>query len=233
MNEEELNIYLNKMELKIKKKIKEENEYYENSISTNLGDLENSHSSLKNEKKDTTFIRKRNRTISENLDNNNEKEKNSLLKIINYEEEEEKQEANNMMDLDENNKNTVNNEISTNENNEFKFGFEQDINNKNNENINDKKEEEKKDNNDNKNNLYETNVNDKNSNAFDIKFTDFLPPYDDQFLEKGLNYNLDFNENFLIFDNNEFGLYNKSNIDYIDEKKDLYLYDKNINLFED
>ena len=235
MNEEELNIYLNKMELKIKKKMREESEYYENSISTNIGDLENSSTNLKNENKDSTFIKKRKRTIDENLDNNNsEKENNSLIKIY-YNEEEgiEEPGVNNMMELDENNKNTVNNnEISTNENNEFKLGFEQDnnINNTNkNEIINDKKEEEKKEDDDNKSQLSETNLNFRNSNAFDIKFNDLLNP-NEQFLEKGLNFKMDFNDNFLIFNDNDFGFY-KPTVDYIEEKNDLYLYDKNINLF--
>ena len=234
MNEEELNFYLNKMELKIKKKMKEENDYYENSISTNFGDLDNNPTNSKNENKDTTFIKKRNRTIDENIDNNTGKEKNTLIKINNYEEEEEK-EANNIMDLDENNKNTLNNnEMPYNENNELKSCFEQNINinNINNSNTDDKKEEEKNEDDDNKSNLSETNINFRNSNAFDIKFNDFLNT-NEQFLEKGLDFKIDFDGNFLIFDNNELDFYSKPNVDYFCEKKDLYLCDKNINFLED
>jgi hypothetical protein len=229
MTEEELNIYLNKMELKIKKKMKEENDYYECSLSTNLGDLENNGANLKNENKDTTFIKKRNRTIDENLDNT-EKEKNSLNKISNF--EEEVQESNNMMDLDENYKKTFNNQVSTNENNEFKLGFEKDINISNinnNEIFNDKKEEEKKED-DNNSFITETNINYRNSNAFDIKFNDFLNPKE-EFPEKGISLRVDSNDNFLFFDDNGFGFYSKPSVDFIEEKKDLCIYEKNINLF--
>ena len=236
MNEEELNIYLNKMELKIKKKMKEENDYYENSISTNLGDLENSHSNLKNDNKDTTFIKKRKRSIEENSDKNTEEEKNSLIKILNYEEGEEEQEGNNMINLNENNKNTLNNyEILTNENNEIKLNFDQDIIiNKiiNNEIIDDKKEEGKNYDDDNKSHFSETNLNYRNLNAFDIKFNEFIFPNELQFLENGLN-RIDSIDNFLIFNNNEYGFFSKPSVDNIKEKKDLYLYDNNINLFED
>ena len=227
-NEEELNIYLNKMELKIKKKMKEENEYYENSISTNLGDLENSQTNLKNENenKDTSFIKKRNRTTDEISDINTEKEKKSLIKIFNNEEGEEEQKENNMIYFDENNKNTLNNnEISTKENNELKFEFH-------NSNISDKKEEEKNVDEDKKSQLSETNFNFQNSNIFDIKFNDFLNPNEQSFLEKGLN-RMDSNDNFLIFNDNEFGFYGKPSINYFEENKNLYLFDKNINLFED
>jgi len=70
MNEEELNNYINKMELKIKKKNLEESENSENlSLSTNLGDLENSRKlCLETEGKEKSFLCKKKRAENEELD---------------------------------------------------------------------------------------------------------------------------------------------------------------------
>ena len=66
MTEEELNIYLNKMELKIKKTINESND---SNLSTNLGDSENIS---KIDSKSESFIGKRKRTSDETLLDNSD-----------------------------------------------------------------------------------------------------------------------------------------------------------------
>ena len=202
MNEEELNIYINSMELKITKKYGKKTRYLDSSINTNLGKINSSNTYINNENKEDTFIKKRKRTIDKNLD-------------ANIKEEKDEEEENNIIDLVENNKNILNNnEISTNENNEFKFSFEKyiNINNINNENTSNNKEEE----NDNNN----RNILSCNSNPFDIKFIDFLSPCDEFKITTICNRDDSYN-NLEILDNNIIGYYNKKKIDYVDEKKDM------------
>ena len=175
MNEEELNNYLNKMELKIKKKQKEENEN-ESSFSTNLGEFENSLTlNSKNENEEKSFLRKRKRE-EESLDNTTEKEKSIFIH--------EEIENNTYNDLNDNKLNLLNENLNQNvtfENKEKKATSNNNIKIANNNDISFKIEE--KENYNQENNECET----ININPFDIQF-DNLFPASTQFLEKGYGF---------------------------------------------
>ena len=211
ISEEELDNYINKIELKIGKKPDKEVQCINYSLNANLENLKSTDTYLENENKDATFIKKRKRKIDSNSDI-----------IIKYEKNE--QEENNIIDLVENNKNTLNNnEISTIENNEFKFSFEKssNISNTNNNIFNNSKIEEKNDDN--------RSINSRNTNPFDIKFFDSLSPMED-FKETTINYMDDSCNNLSNF-KNQFDFYNNKNIDYFDEKEDMNFYESKIDLF--
>ena len=216
LNEKEFNIYINKMELKIKKKLEEEKEYFYNKLIANLIQLKSNNTNSKDENKEDTFIKKRKITKDKNLE-------------INIKKEKDEEEVNKINDLVENKKKTSNNnEISINENNEFKFSFEKyiNINNINNENINNSKEEEKKDDGDD-----EGSINSRKSNPFDINFIDFLPPYD-EFKDSIINYKDDYYYNNLpTLDYNQMDSYSEKRIDYIEEKY-MNFNKRKIDLFE-
>ena len=208
LNEEELKNYISKMELKIKKKQDKEKQYFDYSLNDNLGNIENTNTYLDNENKDVTLNKKRKRTIDSNSDIITKNEKNE----------------NNIIDLVENNKSTLNNnEISTNENNEFKFSFEKNANNIiiSNINFNNNKDEERDDDN--------RSIISRNSNPFDKKFIDFLSPFD-EFKETTINYMDDSCNNLPNF-KNQFDFYSKKNTYYIDEKNNKNFYERKIDLF--
>ena len=207
LNEEELKNYISKMELKIKKKQDKEKQYFDYNLNANLDNIKNTNTYLDNENKDS-LNKKRKRTIDSNSDIITKNEKNE----------------NNIIDLVENNKSTLNNnEISTNENNEFKFSFEKNANNIiiSNINFNNNKDEERDDDN--------RSIISRNSNPFDKKFIDFLSPFD-EFKETTINYMDDSCNNLPNF-KNQFDFYSKKNTYYIDEKNNKNFYERKIDLF--
>lgn len=218
MNEEELNNFLNKMELKIKKKKKEENEN-EYSFSTNFGELENSlTTNLKNDNDKKTFLRKRKRE-EENLDNTVEKEKS----IFTHEENEN----NTYFDLNDNKFNSLNGDLNlnlnkTSENNEKKKESKNNITIINNNDIS-INNEEKENNNNQKNIEFETFVDSRNTNPFDIQFP---------FLEKGSNFGTNSIGDILIYENDSKDFYRKTSSSSIYDNKAIN-NDENITLFEE
>ena len=210
MNEEELNNFLNKMELKIKKKQKEENEN-ESNFSTNLVENENSLIfNSKNEEK--TFLKKRKRE-EENLDNA-EKEKSISIH--------EEIENNTYFDLNDNKFNIVNinlNQNMTFENKEKKKELNNIFNN-----ISIKNEEKE---NDFENELeFES----KAINPFDIQFYNYFSNFS-QFLGKDHILRTNSLGDILVDDNDSKDFYRKtSSSSFYNNKENNN--NENITLFE-
>ena len=218
MSEEELNSYINQQELKIKQKLREENDYYESNLSTNLGDLENNSlsTSLKSEKKEEkTFLQKRNRSENKSIFTTEKQNNNNIIQIIGdglYNEN-----NNSSINLDENKVNTINNIINyiniynstLNENSE-----KTNTNNESNESnheiltfIN------------NNNNIQEENQLEiaKNEDPFELKFNEFYIP----FLENGDIYRTNSFDEFYAFNDIKNCLYNNSYINSFPLKRNI------------
>lgn len=218
MSEEELNSYINQQELKIKQKLREENDYYESNLSTNLGDLENNSlsTSLKSEKKEEkTFLQKRNRSENKSIFTTEKQNNNNIIQIIGdglYNEN-----NNSSINLDENKVNTINNIINyiniynstLNENSE-----KTNTNNESNESnheiltfIN------------NNNNIQEENQLEiaKNEDPFELKFNEFYIP----FLENGDIYRTNSFDEFYAFNDIKNCIYNNSYINSFPLKRNI------------
>jgi hypothetical protein len=218
MSEEELNSYINQQELKIKQKLREENDYYESNLSTNLGDLENNSlsTSLKSEKKEEkTFLQKRKRSENKSIFTTEKQNNNNIIQIIGdglYNEN-----NNSSINLDENKVNTINNIINyiniynstLNENSE-----KTNTNNESNESnheiltfIN------------NNNNIQEENQLEiaKNEDPFELKFNEFYIP----FLENWDIYRTNSFDEFYAFNDIKNCLYNNSYINSFPLKRNI------------
>ena len=213
MNEEELNAFLNKIELQLEKKILEEYENYENKLINQLEEMGNSETYiLNNDNKEKSFIGKRKRASEEIFEISAENEEKNI-KIQNNQEKIKDNNINIDKNKDNNiniNKNLDNNNIS---NNEIKVSKNECNNNKiltiDNKNIN------------NDNNLYNYEDEDKsqfpinciesrpnmNNDIFEKIDYHYQPSY--KFLENNSLYRTDSLGNFLIVDNNPFNFDNE------------------------
>ena len=214
MNEEELNAFLNKMELQLEKKVLEEYENYENNkIIRQLEEMGNNEVYiLNNDNKEKSFIGKRKRATEEIFEISTENEEKNIKNQNNY----IKMNDNNNINIDENKDNNINNNLIYHKisNNEIKESKNEYNNNNNftidNKNIN------------NYNNLY--NYEDEDKSQFQINCIESKPlnMYNDifekidyhyqpsyQFLENNSLYRTDSLGNILIVENNPFNYYNE------------------------
>ena len=218
MSEEELNSYINQHELKIKQKLREENDYYESNLSTNLGDLENNSlsTSLKSEKKEEkTFLQKRNRSENKSIFTTEKQNNNNIIKIICnglYNEN-----NNSIINLDENKVNTINNTINYININNSTLNENSEKTNTNNESNESNHEILTFINNN--NNIQEENQLEitKNDDPFELKFNEFYIP----FLENGDIYRTNSFDEFYAFNDIKNCLYNNSYINSFPLKRNI------------
>ena len=209
MNEEELNNFLNKMELKMKKKEKEENGN-ESSFSINFGEYENSIFNIKNEEK--TFLKKRKRE-EESLDNTTEKEKSIFIH--------EEIENNTYFDLNNNKFNLINENFNQN------MTFENKEKEKDSNNIIISIKNEEKENNFENEFKFET----KNINPFDIQFYNYFST-SSEFLEKDYILRINSLGDILVDDNDSKNFCKKTtSISFYNNKE--ISNNENLTLFEE
>ena len=246
MTEEELNIYINKMNLIMKRIISKKIENNESNLSTNFGDLETSEKKEK-DNKPKCFIKKRNRDdLSEDINNLDNNKNRNYFKIEIDKEELNPQNINNnyfKIEIDKEELNSINFNLNEYNNDIINKSFyeNKDINISNVNNIKTIAN----------NNIYNDDNKSQSSKIFldssqmnifnNIFFEDldykYKPSY--KFLEKTDFYRADSIGNILIIDNNNaknndnlYGNYTKPSTSSIDEQK-IFDDDNNNTLFEE